>query len=375
MEKQHSIQFQRTRKFLLVLPLLVLPFLTLAFYALGGGKAHSTSSGITQIQGLNPNLPAAKFDPHEKPGDKMSFYDQVKQDSDRLHTTANNSLLQQFGFRQDSNISTHSRALGMTHTAIAAAYTDPNVEKINQKLFAIKKEISEPPKKSFVMPASQPEVPASDNKAFAAQVDKLETMMKAVTAKQDTDPQIAQLTKVLNQIQAIQHPEQALAGIKTDTTKRDTAFRTIPAVIDGKQKVLQGGTVRLKLADSIRIRGIFIPKGQLIFGTANIINQRLLLDFRNIRIGKDIIPVDFTVYSLDGMPGIFAPDAELAGAAGTGADNALQSMQFLSMDQSLATQAAAGGIQAAKGLFSKKIKKIKVKLKDGYPLLLRNNKH
>jgi len=49
-------------------------------------------------------------------------------------------------------------------------------------------------------------------------------------------------------------------------------------------------------------------------------------------------------------------------------------MQLLSMDASLGAQAAAGGINAAKGLFSKKIKKIKVKLKDAYPVLLKVNK-
>ena len=46
----------------------------------------------------------------------------------------------------------------------------------------------------------------------------------------------------------------------------------------------------------------------------------------------------------------------------------------MSMDASIGAQAAAGGINAAKGLFSKKVKKIKVKLKDEYPVLLKINK-
>jgi hypothetical protein len=37
-------------------------------------------------------------------------------------------------------------------------------------------------------------------------------------------------------------------------------------------------------------------------------------------------------------------------------------------------QAAAGGVNAAKGLFSKKVKKIKVKLENEYPVLLKINK-
>ena len=75
------------------------------------------------------------------------------------------------------------------------------------------------------------------------------------------------------------------------------------------------------------------------------------------------------------MPGIPAPEAEIVGAAGGGADNAIASMQLMTMDQSLGAQAAAGGIQAAKGLFSKKVKTIKVKLKDGFQVLLKINKY
>ncbi|AMR31538.1 hypothetical protein A0256_08915 [Mucilaginibacter sp. PAMC 26640] len=44
---------------------------------------------------------------------------------------------------------------------------------------------------------------------------------------------------------------------------------------------------------------------------------------------------------------------------------------LLSMDQSLGAQAAAGGVNAAKGLCSKKIT---LKLNDQYPVLLKINK-
>jgi hypothetical protein len=48
-------------------------------------------------------------------------------------------------------------------------------------------------------------------------------------------------------------------------------------------------------------------------------------------------------------------------------------MQFLSMDQSLGTQAATAGISAAKGLIGKKVRKIRVKLHNGETVLLRDN--
>ncbi len=144
-------------------------------------------------------------------------------------------------------------------------------------------------------------------------------------------------------------------------------------MIDGNQKVAPGGVVNLRLRDTITLNGITIPKGQSLSGSCIITNQRLLLDIKNIRLGTAIIPVNLTVFALDGLPGINAPEAELGEAAVNGANGALANMEFLSMDQSFTTQAATAGINAAKGLLGKKAKKIRVKLKGDQVVLLRNN--
>jgi phage-related protein len=68
------------------------------------------------------------------------------------------------------------------------------------------------------------------------------------------------------------------------------------------------------------------------------------------------------------------PEAITADAAKDGAVSGVDGMEFMSMDESMGAQAATAGINAAKGLFSKKIKRIKAKLKNGHPLLLRINR-
>jgi len=357
-------QINRTRKLLLILPLLLLPILTFAFYKYHAGTAND-KNGVMNHQGLNTSLPGAQFDKHEKPKDKMSFYAQAKQDSAKLQSNGNNLVTQQFGTKPQATATN-------LNAAVSNPYADPNVNRINQKLAAINKQINQPQaqdRTSANMMAGNPQ----PNKAFSTQVSKLDMMMKSMNNNQGNDPEMKQLGKMLEQIQAIQNPGQARANTKHAVTN-DSIFKAIPAIVEGNQKVVQGGAVKLQIQDTIRIKGVVIPKGTLIYGNASITNQRLLLELKNIRLGNAIIPVDLSVYSMDGMPGIPAPEAELSGAAGNGADNALESMQFLSMDQSLATQAAAGGIQAAKGLFSKKVKRIKIKLKGGYPILLHNNK-
>jgi hypothetical protein len=332
---------EKQRKFLLVLPLLVIPFMTMAFWALGGGR--NNDHPLNNTKGLDTNLPEAQFKKQDK-NNKMAVYQQSSRDS--VH---NNGVSKSF-----------LNAMGLAKDSVAAP--EDQTQKIQAKLAQLNKQISQP----------QPVQQTSYEEPEPQQVKQLRKMMKNMNSGSAPDPEMQQLNKMLDKIQAIQNPGSVAAPPKKP--EESSPFKAIPATIDGKQKVMDGGAVKLKLTDSITIKNQLLPKGQELFGVCQVTNQRLLLTVQNIRLDKQIIPVSLTVFSLDGMPGIPAPEAELGGAAGNGADNAIQSMQFMTMDQSLGAQAAAGGVNAAKGLFSKKVKKIKVKLGNEYPVLLKINK-
>jgi len=353
-----NAEFRKKRKFYLVVPLLVLPFLTMTFWALGGGSGKADKNKTAQQKGINMALPSAQFREQEA-NNKMAIYQTAAKDSAKKNAVAGSEFMQQMGFNpsQVDSGAIHKDQSEAVSTKQNSA--DLQSARISAKLAAINRQISQP---------AYTDESAYDDHS----VKKLNRMMKAMNSSQGKDPEMEQLNTMLTKIQAIQNP----TSVKPAEKKTDNAvFKAIPAMIDGKQKVMNGGTVRLKLTDSIRLRGEYLPKGQLIFGACQVTNQRLLLTIENVRLDKKIIPVNLTVFSLDGMPGIPAPEADLGGAAGTGADNAVQSMQFMSMDASLGAQAAAGGINAAKGLFSKKVHKIKLKLKDEYPVLLKINKY
>ncbi|MBK0379277.1 conjugative transposon protein TraM [Mucilaginibacter segetis] len=322
----------KQRKFLLVLPLLVIPFLTMAFWALGGGQSPSLNEAATA--GMDVSLPQAQFK-KEPDATKMAVYQAARRDS------AQNGV-----------------SSGFLSSVADKPAADQSADRIQAKLAQLNQQLAQP--------APSRSLPPEDE----ARVRKLHDMAQSIQANREEDPQIAQLSHMLSQLQAMQHPVPA----KTDTQAADASpFQAIPAVIAGKQKVMDGAAVKLRLTDSVTLKDQLLPKGQTLFGVCSVTNQRLLLTIQHIRLGKQIIPVSLTVFSLDGMPGIPAPEAELGGAAANGAGDAIQNLQFLSMDQSLGTQAAASGINAAKGLFSKKVKKIKVKLKDRYPVLLKIN--
>lgn len=352
-----TTQEERKRKLLLFLPLLLLPFLALGFYALGGGRSNNGQQTASANKGINTELPGAKLK-NDNSEDKLSLMDKAKRNSAAARSRSAAGAFAALGW----DTSKFSQHVDPAKTAEA------NEVQINERLAQINKQINQP--------VSISKTPVNDYGATSksADLERLEKLLKQKQQNSEPDPEMQQLNTMLDKIMQIQNPSLVKDEPKQkEKVASDSAFSAIPAIIDGDQKVPPGGIVKLRLKDSITIRGITFPKGQSLSGLCAITNQRLLLDIKNIRLGNTIIPVNLTVFSLDGLVGIDAPKAELAGAAGDGASSALTNMQFLSMDQSLSTQAATAGISAAKGLLSKKVKKIRVKLKGDQTVLLRNN--
>lgn len=348
MEKiQITPKMKRQRKLLLILPLIVFPFLTLLLSALGMGKTTKAKPAVPQ--GLNMSLPQSVLAATEQP-DKLGFYDQAQKDSLKLAEQRKSDPYAQQ--RSDTPELQGSLFADRTGTNEAAA----NETQIYQRLAVLKAAVNKPA-------------------AVPAQANPLaRSARSAVQRTAQEDPELRQMSGLLEKIMDIQHPERVKARNDTTANIVNETFRAIPATIDGKQKITEGTVIRLKLLDSATIAGHFFPKGQLVFVSGTFYNQRLSLHIKSIHQGTQIYPVDLTVFDeRDGLEGVCVPEAITSNAVRDGSANAVQSMQFLSMDQSMATQAASAGLNAAKGLFSKKVKMIKAKLQDGHALLLRDN--
>jgi hypothetical protein len=207
-----------------------------------------------------------------------------------------------------------------------------------------------------------------------AEVDRLEQLMKQMQEDNEPDPETAQLNAMLQNILDIQHPQRVIGReiANIDTLSRDSLFKAIPATIIDKKKVVQGATLKLRLDDTITLSGQLIPKGQEIYGIATIINQRLMLNITNIRLGTSIIPVNLALYGLDGIEGLYAPDAILTETANLSTERAVGGIVLNGLDQSMATQLATAGIDAARSALGKRIRKVKVKIKPGQKVLLRD---
>jgi conjugative transposon TraM protein len=148
----------------------------------------------------------------------------------------------------------------------------------------------------------------------------------------------------------------------------------IAAVVHETQTVFEGAVIKLRLTGDVSVNGILIPKASFVYGIASLDGERLNIKISNIRLGNSLFPVELSVYDLDGLAGIYIPGAITRDVARHSADRAIQDIRITTLDPSLEVQAATAGVEAAKSLFSKKTKLVKVTVKAGYQVLLRDEK-
>lgn len=344
---------KQTKRFLMFLPVITVPFMTLLFWGLGGGKSTELIAQTTKNH-LSSSLPVVDLSA-EKGFDKMNYYDKASEDSSKYKAFNKDKTYWEQNYLGDSH--------NLNDKVSDGSYHMENQEnEFQQKLARLNKVIHSPEEsKNYSGQGYTPK---------GQQIKSVQDKLNAVS--EASDPELEQLNVMLEKIWQIQNPETTQQ--KKKEIKENNPFKAIPAVVEGKQKIGQGSVIKLRLLEEINIQGQTIPKGHLLFGLCRLSNQRVQLDITNVRLGKSIIPVDFTIYDrIDGMEGINAPDALVNEALNSGSNDAIQSLQLLSLDQSMETQIAGAGISAAKGLFNKKTRRIRVKLKDGYQVLLKNN--
>ena len=414
---QQSQAFLRKRKMMLVLPVIVIPFITMAFWALGGGKGNDVKAGM-QTVGLNLNLPDAKL--RDTEGDKLSFYEKAEKDSIKLLEQKRNDP---FYFSSPDTITTPVNEVEQMTLASANKYnqkllTSPygnnsvNPEqKLLEKISLLQNQLNNPEVLATTETDAE-SVPGNDSE-FTGQVSKLEQMMTGMSTGDTEDPEIKQLGNTLDKILDIQHPERVKDRIKeksiqqkqtvfpvtkfpnqlsislldtgkkrinnnagfygtTDVKENDADDNAIEAIVPENTLLVNGAVIKLRLASDIYINGVLIPRNNIVSGLVALDNERLQVEINSIRYNNSLFPVKLEVFDLDGLAGIYIPGAISRDVAKQSADNSLQLMELTTLDPSLKAQAAAAGVNTVKNLLSRKVKQVKVMVKAGYKVLLRD---
>jgi len=199
---------------------------------------------------------------------------------------------------------------------------------------------------------------------------------------------VAPVTQVRSQTVSALLPEMSDAEfIEMYSKPRNMAFlsatgeanvgikNTVSACIRDDQTVMDGQNVRLRLLEPIQLGNVVIPRNTSLTGTARIQGERLGITVVSLEHAGTVIPVGLRVYDLDGQNGIFVPNmSELQAAKEIVANMGTSAGTSITLSNDAGKQFAAdmgrNVIQGVSQFTAKKLREIKVHLKDGYKVYL-----
>lgn len=421
-EMKMSEKKLRLRKLLLIAPILVLPFVILLLWTVGlVGDAKAGTQSSSGLQGMNLNLPAAA-PAKDSNWNKLSYYEQAEKDSQRLkRQLQNDPFFKGLAIdKEDDDISME----GLSEADYAEnlygrddanpiskrVYSDPNEKKVYDRLAKLRHELNREPEPKGI--AAQTSTP-TDN----PEIKNLQAMMQGMQSSQGSteDPELGKLDQMLDKIMMIQNPQKVMDDLQeksnlkrgqvfgiqaeqgkipvstlepsqlagagsngfysVDDAKIQTSGQTsVNAVIHETQTLVNGATVKLRLVDDVYINGILIPKESFVFGVATLNGERLKIVISSVRLRSQLLPVQLSVFDMDGLEGVRVPGAISREVMQQSTDRGLQGLGFSTVSPSVGLQAASLGVEAAKSFLSKKVKLVRVTVKAGYQVLLRDEK-
>lgn len=150
---------------------------------------------------------------------------------------------------------------------------------------------------------------------------------------------------------------------------------SIKAIVQETQTITGESGVRLRLLETAQTPIRSIPAGTVLTANAKFQGGRLQLKITSVEFEGNIIPVDITVYDLDGQQGLHVPYSPEINALSEVAANMSQTggtslMMTQSAGQQIAGDLSRGVVQGVSGYFSKKVRTPKVTVKAGHQLFL-----
>ena len=145
---------------------------------------------------------------------------------------------------------------------------------------------------------------------------------------------------------------------------------TIRACISEDQTIVQSQRVRLRLLQAMQAGDVIIPAGSLITGAASIQGERLEINIQSLEYKGNILPVELSVYDVDGQRGLFVPGSDDRNAAkeaiaDVGSNMGSSISVTHSAGQQIAMDLSRGLIQSGTQLLSKKVRAVRITLKAG----------
>lgn len=161
-------------------------------------------------------------------------------------------------------------------------------------------------------------------------------------------------------------------------TRRQNFKNTISACVAADQSITDGQSVRLRTLEPMWIGNSLLPKNTTVVGSARLQGERLEIKIETIEALGCIMEVDLSVYDSDGQEGINIPNSMESDALheiGANMGSTMGSSINLTTNAGaqLASDVGKGLINGVSQYLNKKLRTVKVHLKSGYKIMLRQN--
>ncbi len=327
--------YLKKNKALLFLPLALLPFVILIFYVLGGGedvkKENRNNKNKENREGANYLLPEAeksieifdKLEAYQQQGiiaSTLEYDDSWGNDSliidgegmlprndsiqndESLFGQTNENLLahikqkeseikKELNGQQDENQKTNSET-GYRKVRKRSSNSKSNIERSN-----LKKQ-------------SQPQPPPVFQTTGIEELDKV--FDENIVLNRQNDSLLFGLEQAQNRLLLLEQKQKtdftlekkSVSGFQNEEIKKSL----IKAEVYETTTVMNGNRIKLRLLEDVWINGMKLDKNTFIYGICKIKNERLHIQITQLPVKGNFLPVDLTIYDLDGLPGLYVPD-------------------------------------------------------------------
>ncbi|KPE52558.1 conjugative transposon protein TraM [Elizabethkingia anophelis] len=223
--------------------------------------------------------------------------------------------------------------------------------------------------------AEQQPTPANGTASGAAGANKKEHFVSFTAARKNT---VSALYREPTDSEFLENwSETRNRGFYTAGTTEQVVQpkNSIKACVHDAQTVVGEMGVRLRLLEPAKTPSRTIPQGTIVTANAKFQGGRLQLKITSVELEGNIIPVDITIYDLDGQQGLYVPYSPEMNALTEMAGNMSQTggtsvMLTQNAGQQVAADLSRGVVQGISGYFAKKVRTPKVTLKAGHQVFL-----
>ncbi len=327
--------YLKRNKPLLFLPLVLIPFIVLIFYILGGGtkkeKEEEQKKQQQADKGANYTLPDA--DKSVAIYDKMDNYSSKKEvtiSHDYNIEGETDSLIEEEN--PEAEALSEQRLLSgkrdlYQSDPVPEMEQEPSVDllaHIRQKEQTVRADLENSQGESMYRgEASEPKSKISKENESAGTKEQMAIPLTGIEELDKVFRQNRELTKQ-NDSLSTRLKESTVRNEKLEAEKnkrsileksgksgfkpKDTTVPVIEAEVYETTTVLTGNRVKLRLLEEAWLNGVKIPANTFLYGTCEVSNERLQIEVQQIMVGEKFVPVEITVFDLDGLPGLYVPD-------------------------------------------------------------------